>query len=71
MTGFVESPLARAGRQVAEAEQRQARQIYLIAGLVGSEEALMHAHQVLSEITRTLTLARAHRSFLLSLPEAE
>ncbi|MDR7039731.1 hypothetical protein J2X36_004509 [Methylobacterium sp. BE186] len=71
MTGFTESPLALAGRQVAEAEQRQARQNYLIAGLVGNEEALVHAQQVLAEITRTLVLARAYRSLLLSVPEAE
>ncbi|MER2269379.1 hypothetical protein [Methylobacterium oxalidis] len=71
MTGSFEAPLELASRQLAEAEQRQARQIHLIAGLVGSEEALVHAQHVLAEITRTLTLARAHRSLLLSLPEAE
>jgi ABC-type Fe3+-hydroxamate transport system substrate-binding protein len=53
-----------ATRYVTEAEQRRARQIDLIAELTGQEQA--QAEQVLTEIERTLAIARTHRSLLLS-----
>ncbi|GEP07292.1 hypothetical protein [Methylobacterium oxalidis] len=71
VTGPFETPLELASRQVAEAEQRQARQTDLIAGLTGGEEVLAHAQQLLAEITRTLTIAQAHRSLLFSLDKDE
>ncbi|WP_336489720.1 hypothetical protein [Methylobacterium nigriterrae] len=62
-----ETPLDAAIRDVAEAEQRRTRQIRLIAELTGQEQA--HARQILAEIERTLAIARAHRSLLLSLED--
>ncbi len=66
MTGPIETPLNTASRQIAEDEQRQARQTDLIAKLAGDEEVLAHAQLLLAEVTRTLTIGRAHRSLLLS-----
>ncbi|MDR7040523.1 hypothetical protein J2X36_005306 [Methylobacterium sp. BE186] len=65
MTGLGETPLEQAHRHVVEAEQRREQQIRLITGLCGTEKAL--AQQALTEIERTLAIARAHRSLLLSL----
>ncbi|MER2266824.1 hypothetical protein [Methylobacterium oxalidis] len=63
-----ESAAEAASRQVIDAEQRRDRQIGLIAGLIGEERLL--AQQLLDEIDRTLALARAQRSILLSIEGA-
>ncbi len=66
MTVFrVETPLDTATQSVAEAEQRRARQLGLMAELSGEEQ--VQAHRILAEIERTLVLARAHLSLLRSL----
>ncbi|GEP04459.1 hypothetical protein [Methylobacterium oxalidis] len=64
-----ETALETAERQVAEAEQRRARQIKLIAGLEEGGEVQAQARQVLAEIDRTLAMALSYRSFLRSLEE--
>ena len=70
VTAFrIETSLNSAIRSVAEAEQRQARQIGLMPELSGEAQVL--AWQTLVEIERTLVLARAHLSLLRSLePDA-
>jgi hypothetical protein len=66
VTAFrVETPLETVTRSVAEAEQRQARQLGLMTELSGEE--LVLARQTLVEIQRTLVLARAQLSLLRSL----
>ncbi|MER2264504.1 hypothetical protein [Methylobacterium oxalidis] len=62
-----ESPLDLANRLVTEAEQRRAKQIDLIDELREDGEVLVHARQVLTEIERTLTVARVFQSVLRSL----
>ena len=59
-----ETALNVATQYVTEAEQRRAQQISLIAKLTGEEQA--QARQVLTEIERTLAIARTHHALLLS-----
>ncbi|GJE43581.1 hypothetical protein [Methylobacterium soli] len=59
-----ETALNVATQYVTEAEQRRAQQISLIAKLLGEEQA--QARQVLTEIERTLAIARTHQALLLS-----
>jgi len=54
-------------RLVAETEQRRSEQIRRIAQLGGNEAEVASAQCLLKEIEKTLGLARAYRSILLSL----
>ncbi|WP_336492623.1 hypothetical protein [Methylobacterium nigriterrae] len=63
--------LADANQLVTETEQRRDRQIRLVAKLAKDVEARPYDEQILHEITRTLAIARTHRSTMRSLAKDE